>query len=214
MDVCMHVFSRDREQLLTIFQRGFHRKLQDEARRAVPGAFPTTFLLRGPLAHHVGRPKQLAPSTFRRSDHVSAPFDERGRSCLRERRPSSCHHEAIVANPASRAQCYGVDLIARCGRVQSHERGTASSDLTVKSLPSRASGPEAGRSAPSGAIGAGAQSHERAMRACVVERARQVPARSCLGGASSGTVICSTWMPCGVDSIQVACATFGCSPLP
>jgi hypothetical protein len=50
----VYVLSCDREQLFTIFQRGFHRKLEDEARRTVPGAFTFVTDLRGALAYDVG----------------------------------------------------------------------------------------------------------------------------------------------------------------
>lgn len=154
--MCMHVFLGDREELLTIFQRGFHRKLQDQARHPVPDAFPVTFFLGGSFADRVGRLEQLAPTTFGRPHHLSATLDDLGRTSLGEAWTPSSNHRAIVAGRTSPAQLYARSFIARS--VAAHAQGAA---------------------------------------------------RSCRGGTSSGTVICSIWIPCGVDSIQVACATIG-----
>jgi hypothetical protein len=74
MDVCMHVFLGQREKLRTIFQRGFHRKLEDQARRPVPDAALTFFPCRA-LAHRVGGFEELAPATRSRSHHGAAVLD-------------------------------------------------------------------------------------------------------------------------------------------
>ena len=75
MHVHVHVFLRDLQKERTIFQRGFHRKSQDEARRAVPDALSPTFCLDRAFADRVGVLEQITPSTLGRS-HERSALDE------------------------------------------------------------------------------------------------------------------------------------------
>jgi hypothetical protein len=73
--VRVHVFSSDREKLFTIFTRGFHRKLQDEARRSVPDA-SLVFFFDSAFAHRIRGRKELAPTAFGRPHHLAPSLDE------------------------------------------------------------------------------------------------------------------------------------------
>lgn len=170
MNVRVHVFSGDSEDLCTIFQRGLHRKLEDQARGSVPDALPVAFCLGGSLADRVGGFEELAPAPLGRSEDGAAPFEESRRAGFGEARTSSMIHGSIVTNSGWAAQVCERTLRTNCPFAR----------------------PAASRSRAS---------DHRATR-------------SCRGGASSGTVIGSTATPSGVDSIQVAWATKGCSPVP
>jgi len=102
MHVRVHVFLGHREKLRTIFQRGFHRKLKDQARRPVPSSVAVPFFLGSALAYCIGRFEQLTPASFGCTHHLAAALDETRAASLRETRTSD--HEAIVANPDSGAQ--------------------------------------------------------------------------------------------------------------
>lgn len=99
MNVCVHVFLRDSEKLCTIFQRGFHRKLQDQTRGAVPDAFSFSFFLRGALADGISRLEELTPSSLCRSNHRTALLEESGRACFGEARTSSSNHGTDRGRP-------------------------------------------------------------------------------------------------------------------
>src|SRR5262245_51118172 len=63
VDVRVHVFLGHREELFTIFQRGFHRKLQDQTGRPVPDA-PVGLLPGRAFAHGIGGLEELAPAAL------------------------------------------------------------------------------------------------------------------------------------------------------
>lgn len=87
--VCVDVFLGHREKLLTFFQRGFHRKHQDQARRAVPDALAITLVARRSLAHRVCCLEELSPATLGRADPCVAVLDERRRARLGKARTTS-----------------------------------------------------------------------------------------------------------------------------
>jgi hypothetical protein len=75
MHVRMHVFLGDSQKLFTFYQRGFHRKIQDQARRPVPGS-AAVLVLGCALADGIRICEEVSPSALRRSDERAAMFDE------------------------------------------------------------------------------------------------------------------------------------------
>jgi hypothetical protein len=121
----VHVFLGNPEKVRTIFQRNIHRKLKDQARRAVPHSFAITLFSNRPLAHGVCSLEQLTPSAFGRPHHGATTLDELRLLRLRETRASSSDHAAIVANRRSPAQlldAYGMILSERRGVVEAAPR--------------------------------------------------------------------------------------------
>jgi len=98
VNVHVNVFLCERSKERTIFQRGFHRKLKDQARRPVPNAF-ACFVLDSAFTDGVSRFEEIAPASFARSDEAAASFDERRSARLRDRRAPTACHTAIVAGP-------------------------------------------------------------------------------------------------------------------